>query len=231
MNLPLLGSLAVLALIDSTSFGTLLIPIWLLLDPGRVRPGRILIFLGTVGAFYFAVGVTIALVAGPFLPQISRAAHHPAATWAQLFAGIGLFLWSLHLDRRHRSGDAGGRMVRWRERALSGETSIARLALVAAAAEVTTMLPYLAAIGLLTTATLPAGRLTLAMAGYCLLMIVPALLLLAARLAAGDRVAKPLTRFNDWFVNSNSASWIVGVIGFLLAYNAVAKLGVPHLNG
>src|SRR5690606_13354204 len=48
----LLIPLAVLALIDSTSFGTLLIPLWLLLSPGRPSPHRVLLFLGTVAAFY-----------------------------------------------------------------------------------------------------------------------------------------------------------------------------------
>lgn len=70
MDLALFGSLAVLALIDSTSFGTLLIPIWLLLHPGRIRSGRILVFLFTVAAFYFAVGVAVVLGADAFLPQI-----------------------------------------------------------------------------------------------------------------------------------------------------------------
>ena len=51
MEFALLGSLAVLALIDSTSFGTLLIPTWLLMHPGRVRAMRMLVFLGTVAAF------------------------------------------------------------------------------------------------------------------------------------------------------------------------------------
>ena len=46
----LLGALALLALVDSTSFGTLLIPTWLLLAPGRLRPGRILIYLATVSS-------------------------------------------------------------------------------------------------------------------------------------------------------------------------------------
>ena len=42
MDVAGLGSLVVLALIDSTSFGTLLIPVWFMLAPGRVRPGRLL---------------------------------------------------------------------------------------------------------------------------------------------------------------------------------------------
>ena len=55
----LLGQLVVLALIDSTSFGTLLIPLWFLLVPGRVRAHRVLVFLGTVAAFYLGVGIAL----------------------------------------------------------------------------------------------------------------------------------------------------------------------------
>ncbi|MFD0451694.1 hypothetical protein ACFQZK_13380 [Rhodococcus aetherivorans] len=35
MDLALLGTLAVLALVDSTSLGTLVVPLWLLTVPGR----------------------------------------------------------------------------------------------------------------------------------------------------------------------------------------------------
>ena len=59
MSIELLGSLAVLALIDSTSFGTLVIPVWLMLAPGRIRPQRVLVFLVTVAVFYLAVGVAL----------------------------------------------------------------------------------------------------------------------------------------------------------------------------
>ena len=228
MDIALLGSLAALALIDSTSFGTLLIPIWLLLHPGPVRPGRISIFLGTVAAFYFAVGLAVALGADALLPQISGLLDTRPARWAQLVLGVALFFWSFRLDRRSRNAAGGGRLVRWRERALAdgGGMGLAGLALAAAAAEVTTMLPYLAAIGLLTGSELSAAQTALVMAGYCLLMILPALLLLAVRLAVGDRVAPLLRRIGDWMVNSNALSWIVGVVGFLLARDAAFRLGL-----
>ncbi|GAA4588602.1 hypothetical protein BJY16_008614 [Actinoplanes octamycinicus] len=230
MDVALLGSLAVLALIDATSFGTLLIPIWLLLHPGSLRPGRILVFLGTVAAFYYAVGVAVALGAGAFLPQITRVLDTRAAMWVQLVAGVALFFWSFRLDHRKPSG--GGRLVRWRERALGddrGAAGLAALALAAAAAELTTMLPYLAAIGLVTTSDLPGAQIALVMAGYCLLMIVPALVLLVLRLAAGDRITKPLTRFSDWMSSSNTLAWIVGIVGFLLARDAANRLGLLQL--
>jgi hypothetical protein len=62
MTLALGGALVVLALIDSTSFGTLLIPIWLMLSPDRPSARRLVLFLVTVAGFYFGVGV--ALLAG-----------------------------------------------------------------------------------------------------------------------------------------------------------------------
>ncbi len=227
MDFALLGSLAVLALIDSTSFGTLLIPIWLMLHPGPARAGRILLFLGTVAAVYFSVGVAVALGADAFLPQISRVLDTRPAVWTQLVIGVALFFWSFRLDRKKAPAAGGGRMLRWRDRALADGSgaSLVGLALAATAVEVTTMLPYLAAIGLLTTSTLGAPEVALVMAGYCLLMIAPALLLLAVRLAVGDRLRPLLTRVSDWMARSNALAWIVGIVGFLLARDAAFRLG------
>jgi hypothetical protein len=230
MDFALLGSLAVLALIDSTSFGTLLIPIWLLLHPGGIRARRILIFLSTVAVFYLAVGVAVTLGADALLPQLSRLLATRPAGWAQLVLGVALFFLSFRLDRKHRT-TGGGRLERWRERALTdgGAAGLAGLALAATAAEVTTMLPYLAAIGLLTTAQLAAGPIALVMAGYCLLMIAPALVLLALRLTLGDWITPLLTRVGDWMARSNALSWIVGIVGFLLARDAAIRL-FPWVN-
>jgi hypothetical protein len=57
VSLQIYAALAVLALIDSTSFGTLLIPICLMLSPERLRARRIVLYLTVIGAFYFVLGV------------------------------------------------------------------------------------------------------------------------------------------------------------------------------
>ena len=242
MDLELAGSLAVLALIDSTSFGTLLIPVWLLLTPGPVRFGRILVFLGTVAAFYFAVGMLIALGAGAFLTEVQAVADTEAADWVQLVLGVGLLILSFVIDPgpgRRREG--GGRAARWRQRALGvAETAdgsavlapsrtvlpLVGLALGAAAVEVASMLPYLAAIGLITAAGLGTAQTALTMALYCLVMVLPALVLTAARVVARRAVEPLLNRINDW-VSRNAASttsWIVGIVGFLMAGDAVGRI-------
>ncbi|WP_430789215.1 GAP family protein [Actinoplanes sp. G11-F43] len=226
MDITLLASLAVLALIDSTSFGTLLIPIWLMIHPGPVRPGRIMIFLGTVAAFYFAVGVAVALGANALLPEITRILDTRAAQWTLLVIGVALFFWSFRLGRKNRPGTEG-RLARWRGRVMAeegGAAALAGLALVAALIEVSTMLPYLGAIGLITAADLPVPMIALVMAGYCLVMILPALVLMGLRLAGGRRLVPVLTRISDWMTNSDTVSWIVGIAGFLLAREAAANL-------
>jgi hypothetical protein len=70
VSLQIYAALAVLALIDSTSFGTLLIPIWLMLSPGRLRPRRIVLYLAVIGAFYFVLGVALTAGAMAVIEQV-----------------------------------------------------------------------------------------------------------------------------------------------------------------
>jgi hypothetical protein len=228
LGFALLGSLVVLALIDSTSFGTLLIPIWLMLHPGPVRAGRVLAFLGTVAAFYFLVGVAVAAGADALLPNLAAIVDSRLWLWIQLTIGVALFFLSFRMGRKKGDATAGGRLVRWRERAMTTGSlaGLVGLALTAVAIEVGTMLPYLAAIGLVTTAQLPAGQVVLIMAGYCVVMVIPALGLLGARLALGQRIEPLLRRISRWLSNSEALAWVVGIVGFLLARDAAFRLGL-----
>ncbi|MGO1739299.1 MAG: GAP family protein, partial [Actinomycetaceae bacterium] len=124
----LAGILAVLALIDSTSFGTLLIPVWLMLAPGRVRPGRVLIFLGTVAGFYLAVGIAVMLGADAFLSAFGDMLTGRPVAVVMVVVGAALVLGSFAIDspaakRRaaEQAATGGGRIGRWRARAMGVE--------------------------------------------------------------------------------------------------------------
>jgi hypothetical protein len=243
MDLALAASLAALALIDSTSFGTLLIPIWLLLAPGRVRAGRMLVYLGTIAVFYFLVGMAIVLGATAFIDDIGTLLDTRPAMWTQLVIGLGLIAVSFRFDSKKQTAE-GGRMSRWRERALGVEAAsetdgggtrtrasvlpLAGLALAAATIEVATMLPYLAAIGMVTSAGIGPAPTTLTMAAYCAVMVLPALLLLAGRLVARNAVEPLLVRINDWMVKhaASTTGWVLGIVGFLIARDAAWRLGI-----
>lgn len=228
MTTTLAASLAVLALVDSTSFGTLLIPIWLMLTPGRPPVRRVLIFLGTVAGFYFLLGLALVAGATAVVEGAGDLLDGPVAARVQLVIGVGLFVWSFWIGW---SGDekGAGRVSRWRERltgADAGVGALMGLALTAALLEVATMLPYLGATALISGADIPPWERALVLAGYCLVMILPALVLLVLRVAARRLVEPVLVKVGDWMERSagETTAWIVGIVGFLVARDALARM-------
>jgi hypothetical protein len=231
----LFAVLAVLALVDSTSFGTLLIPIWLLLAPGRLRIGRILVYLATVAGFYFLVGILLATVATAFLPQITQVAGSPAFLWAQLLVGAALLAGSFFLGAKRRANRRPGRFTRWRERAVTDVGDLHAsllplmgLALAAAGIEVASMLPYLVSIGLVSSSGMTLAVQVLVLAGYCVVMVAPALVLLAIRFLARSAIEPMLRRVGNWLERTaaEATAWVVGILGFLIARNAALELGL-----
>ncbi|MCO7239656.1 GAP family protein [Aeromicrobium sp. CnD17-E] len=233
MTWAVLGGLVLLALVDSTSAGTLLLPLWMLVAP-RVRPARVLLFLTTVAVFYAAVGVVLLLGVDAVLDAVSGAGdtlarNRPLAV-VQLLVGAALFWWSWPLERRAKErGGPSPRAVRWRA-ALQGEGVPARttvlVALVATVLELATMLPYLAAMGLLSRSGLDRAWQLLVLLGYVVVMVLPALVLLALRLVAARRVEPWLERADAWMTARSgvAVSWIVGLVGFLVGADALSRL-------
>ncbi|MEX0738215.1 MAG: GAP family protein [Pseudohongiella sp.] len=237
MDLSLILSLTGLALLDSTSIGTLFIPVWLLLAPGGVKPMRILLYLATIALFYLLVGIVLMLGAAPLLGALGQFTDHPVLVWGQLLLGVVLIVVSFRFDsKRSRRLGKPDRAARWRERA-SGENVSARflmtIALLAALAEVATMLPYLAGIAILSTSELAAPAVVGLLAAYCLVMVVPALLLLTL-LKVSQRLVEPvLIKLDAWISRhgETTVGWIIGIAGFLVARDALAKLSLPFLSG
>lgn len=78
------------------------------------------------------------------------ALHSRAASWVQL--GVGLFALSFRFDGKRATGP------RLRPR-MGGPRAMVMLGLTAGVLEVATMVPYLAAVGIMTTSGLPAAHL------------------------------------------------------------------------
>lgn len=92
--------LLVLALIDSTSIGTLVIPVWLLLRHGSGRiAGKVGVYLAVIGVFYFLVGVLMLTSASTVLDAWGEGARTFAgsrpAHWLALAAGATLLWFAL----------------------------------------------------------------------------------------------------------------------------------------
>lgn len=244
----LLGVLAVLALLDSTSFGTLLIPLWLLMAPGRVRAGRLLGYLGVVAGTYAVVGVVLlaglSLFGERLISWAEAARASPVAQVLQLALAAGLMLWSFRLDPMTRAGrearrrreEARGtaeRMSRFRARAVgadgaAGPGPLLALAGTAVVLELPTLVPYLAGIGLVAGQGpgWPDGSPMILF--YCAVMIAPALVLLLARMLAHGLIAAPLERLEAWLSRHANATiaLILFLAGLYLGLGALRGLGV-----
>ncbi|WP_066587902.1 GAP family protein [Cellulomonas timonensis] len=116
-------------------------------------------------------------------------------------------------------------------RAWSGRTPThARTAVLAAVGaglvEVATMVPYLGAIGLLSANGVGFAPGVAVLAGYGVVMVAPALALLALRLLLAAQVERPLVRLSKWFERRSGdvLAWTLGVVGFLVATDALGRL-------
>jgi hypothetical protein len=229
--------LAGLALVDSTSVGTLLIPLWMLLAP-EIRVRQFLVYLATVAGFYFLVGVLLTAGAGSLRTLADGVSGNDVLSWVQLVFGVLLFAASIWFDpkwvRRRRARRGGPDPAeRWQSRLAAARASYrttAGLGLAAAGIEVASMLPYLAAIGLITASDVSAAVWLPVLAGYVVIMVVPAVLLLGIRLAVRHRAEPVLRRLSGWLARHMDGvlSWVLAIIGILLVRDAVLKL---HLFG
>ncbi|GAA1738317.1 GAP family protein [Aeromicrobium alkaliterrae] len=226
MGVTTLAVLVGLALVDSTSIGTLVIPLVWLLRPGPVAWRPLLTFLVTVAAMYAAIGVVLLLVGESLTRALSGVGDLDALRWVQLAVGIALLASSFSSAV---VGRFAGRALVWRDRLRDGDgagRSIAGTATIAVAVEVPTMLPYLAAIGILAASDLALGAQVGIVGGYAVVMIVPALLLAVARAAASGAVEAPLRRLDGWLTRQaeEMTGWVFGLVGFFVAADAAQAL-------
>jgi len=203
----------------------------------------VLRYLATIGGFYLLVGLVLLAGAGVVSELGGGGALSTTPAYVvQAVVGLALIALSFRYDkgpvlrRRARRGGRPSRVERWRE-AVVGEEATWRatvvVALGAGLVEVASMLPYLAAIGILTTSRVSVQGAALVLAGYVLVMVLPALVLLAVRRVAGTRADRPLEQVRDWLVRHTQGSlgWVIGVVGLLLLLAAVSELAARGVFG
>lgn len=227
MTLELLLTLGGLALVDSLSIGTLLIPVFFLIAP-RLRAGRMLLYLATIAGFYLVVGIVLMLGAQAAFTALGDVVDSTAGRVVQLVLGVGLLVTSFLIPTKPKEGAGPGRLSRWRDGALEGRRAsvVMAVAIGAGLVEVATMLPYLGAIGLMTAAPITVPTRALLLLVYCGVMVLPALVLLAARLVARRLIEPALRRLAAWLerTGAETTAWIIGIVGFLIARDAAAQL-------
>jgi len=229
-----LAALAGLALIDSTSFGTLVLPLMMLLS-AQVRTRNVVVHLVTIAVFYFGVGVALVLGAEWVLEAVTPLLESTAGRAVQLAVGVALVVLSFVVDpkvaarRRTRRGLPPRAPSRFRQRAQGADAAlptVVGVALLSGGVEVASMLPYLGAVGLIVAADLTLTGQLGVLAGYNAVMIAPATVLLVVRLTGGRRLEPRLQRIEAWLSkrSSSATAWVIGIIGALLGLDALSGL-------
>ena len=222
VDLGLLLSLIGLSLLDSTSFGTFGIPLVLVVAQRRVNARALRIYFGTVVIFYFIVGVLLLLGLDAIFDAMANVLNSRTGSLIQLAIGIGLFLVSFRFNGKNAGNESGSK---WIPKSDDPRTMIG-LGLTASVLEVATMLPYISAIGLLVTSDLGAPVQIGVLGLYCLVMIVPALIVIGAAAAFGERLWPRIERISNWVVKNSAETvgWVIGIAGFFIAGDAISRL-------
>jgi len=213
-----LASLIALAVVDSINPSALVITLALLTRPG---PGRaVAVYVAAIFATYFGIGAATLLGLASVWPQLGPALDGRAGFVLQGLVGAALFAWSVRPAK-------GGPPSRASAPPSTGAyVALAALGVTVTVLELPTALPYLGALAILADADLPASGWVPLLAGYNLVFVMPPLLLLAAHLALGDRVAARFAGLRVRLERSalDAAKWIAGLVGGGLALWSAIEL-------
>ncbi|WP_291313758.1 GAP family protein [Corynebacterium sp. UBA2622] len=224
--------LAGLALVDSVSAGTLLIPAVLLLSWQRMRLAHYTAYLATITVSYFAIGVALMSGIRIAVDGAGGAAVTSSRSfwWVLLAAGVSLIALGIlsPSPKRRAAEDILAARQRGGTASAGGLGAMVALAAGAAVAEAATMLPYLAAVGIIETFESGTAARLLALFAYCVVMIAPASVLgVAVQLSRGRvfrRVAAVLPRLE--YETKVTALWIAVIVGIHLAVRSASHLGL-----
>ena len=243
MTIAAVGALGAMALVDSTSIGTLGVPVWMLAQR-RVRAWTVLLYLLAIGIFYWFVGLLL-LQGFTALYGFLDGVDPRTVDMAQILIGVALFVASFivlppgkkaqEARRRRREERGPGILGRGIARVTGPDASVPAilgLALVAGLLELATMVPYLAAVGIISSYGFGLSIESVVLVGYCVLMVAPAVVLLGGRLVAASAVEPTLERLSAWLKRSGDTTlgWVLGVVGVLVVLDGIGRLQISGLG-
>jgi cytochrome c biogenesis protein CcdA len=219
----LLPAIVGLAVVDSVNPSALLATIALLLRGRSARP-LVAVYLVAVLVTYLAIGLALTLGLG-LTPR--AVLQSDAAYLAQGVLGGAMLAYAVAAPgRRREPGRAAPRRLPAARRPLA----VFALGVAVTVLELPTALPYLGAVGAITRAELAVAEWLPLLLLYNLIFVLPPLALLAGHLALGDRADPLLGRLRDRLGGAarEGMLWLLGLVGFFLVADALARLGVAR---
>ncbi len=212
-----------LAVVDSVNPFALAVTAYLLLGGTYSRWGRarhVLVYIAAVAATYFILGVLLMLGVTSASPALGDALSSPPSYAVQAVLGATMFAYSIFAP-------APAPAARSRRRLPTSRNGVALLSMGVAISvvELPTALPFIAAVGVMTTAGITVAQWLPMLLVYVLVMVLPPVFLAATCLAAEDRLGPRLEKFRSRLSEGGGSTallWVVGIVGFLLLRDALA---------
>jgi cytochrome c biogenesis protein CcdA len=207
-----------LALLDTLSPATLGVTVYLLLTEKERLSSRLMIYLATVAAFYFSVGIAFMLGLDALLAAFSSILQNRIVSWVMLIIGGILFIASFYYPKS-KSSD----LPRPKSKSIS---SMIALGFTTSLVEVGTAFPYFAAIGLMSTSNLAVYQWLPILAGYNLIMVLPPFIVFVLHLLLGRVMHRPLEKLRLKLAqhSGSAVSWIMCIVGLILIFNSLDYL-------
>lgn len=215
MSTALLLSVGALALLDTLSPTTLGVTVYMLLSERGKVAGRLLVYLGTVAGFYFTVGVFLMLGLDTVTDIFSDVGNSALLSRIMTVLGLGLLIGSFFIPTKKSA-------PRVRKPKSKSMLAMVALGFTTGLVEVGTALPYFAAVGIMTAAHLHPVEWLPMLAGYNVIMILPALILMAGHFLFKGWLQGPLEKIR-LAIEKNSGStlsWMMTIAGLILLINA-----------
>ena len=263
-------ALAGLALVDSLSVGTLVIPIALIIMWRRVRVGLMGVYLATIGGAYCGLGIALLFGFNAAVQRLSGVTKSDWFPWVTLLLGVGLFIFGVAAPNPKKPTAEGsssaehaplvsvdataaatvnasinsapngavatlpdvdvreGRASRLARGASLSVGGMVALAMGAAVVEAATMLPYLGAMGIIQSMQLGMSSKIALIVVYCVVMILPAVLVSVFAGLAGPTIFPRLERATRRLEYEAKVTllWIAAIVGVYMAYRGAVQLGL-----
>lgn len=220
LTLEVLLAVLVLALLDSVNPSALLVTMHLL--PKSRATSRVLSYLAGVFTAYFLAGVALVLGIDALVEFATDVGEHPIAYGLQGLVGALMLGWSIFTPSAAAApGQARvPRIDRARGYFLLGVT--------VTGIELSTALPYVAAIGLLATAGVPFEQSVPVLFAYNLVFVLPPLLLLLTYRVGKERLGERYDALQGRLQRQARTTyvWVVGIVGFVLLVDSLAFFSV-----
>ncbi|SDS80503.1 GAP family protein [Corynebacterium timonense] len=218
--IPVIG----LALLDSLSLGTLVIPLALIVHWRAVRVPALTAYLFTVALVYFLLGLGMLLGFAGLGSVAERVTQTDIFPWITLTLGAALAVFGIFGPDPTKPEP--GQLPKRATGATSSLPRMVALGLGASLTEAATMLPYIAAMGIIGSWDIPSVAKAGAVGIYCLIMIVPTVLLATLALLFGQKFFPRLERLIPRLEYEAKVTllWIAAIVGIYMVARSVATI-------